>query len=71
MIGWNISIRGHEFPITTILGLAATAVVWVVVLLEQPYWRNVGFGWIALGLIVYVLYRHRSKLQNSGSTNEL
>ncbi len=61
-IGWNINIQGRELPITAILGLVATVVVWVVVLAQQPYARNVGFGWMVIGLIGYALYRRRANL---------
>lgn len=58
----NIKVQGHELPITAILGLVATSVIWVIVLLMHPYARWVGFGWMALGAIVYVIFRHRKRL---------
>lgn len=51
----NIHVAGRELPITTIIGLLATVVVWIVVLMQQPYARYVGFGWLAAGLISYVI----------------
>ena len=61
-VGVNIGVMGREFPITTVLGLLATVVVWVVVLGEQPYARYVGFVWMVIGVISYSLYRRRANL---------
>ncbi len=61
-VGWNITVRGRELPVTTILGLAATTVIWVIILITQPYSRWVGLAWIAVGLIIYYLYRRRENL---------
>lgn len=58
----NIRIVGRDFPVTTILGLLATIGVWTVVLVQQPYARNVGFAWMAIGLVGYALYRRRETL---------
>lgn len=58
----NIKVQGHELPVTAILGLVATSVIWVIVLIMHPYARWVGFGWMALGAIVYVIFRHRKRL---------
>jgi len=61
-IGGNIRIKGRELPITTVLGLIATAVIWIVVITIQPYSRWVGMGWMAGGLIIYSLYRWKAHL---------
>jgi len=61
-LGWNIRIRGHDLPVTTIVGLAATTAIWIVIVVTQPYSRYVGFGWIAIGLITYYVYRKRENL---------
>jgi len=58
----NIKVRGHELPLTAILGLVATSIIWLIVVITQPYARWVGFGWMAFGAIVYVLFRHRKHL---------
>ena len=61
-LGWNIRLKGRELPITTILGLLATSAIWIVVLVTQPYSRQVGIGWMVAGLIVYCLYRWKAHL---------
>jgi APA family basic amino acid/polyamine antiporter len=61
-LGWNIRIRGWEIPITAILGLIATFGIWIIILITQPYSRWVGAIWMAIGLVVYCLYRWKSRL---------
>jgi len=58
----NIKFRGHELPITAILGLVATSVIWLMVVITQPYTRWIGFGWMAFGAIGYFVFRHRNQL---------
>ena len=61
-IGWNIRIKGREIPISAILGLAATAIIWVIISITQPYSRWVGLVWMAAGLIIYYFYRRKQHL---------
>ena len=39
-IGWNIRIKGREMPISAILGLAATAIIWICLLYTSPSPRD-------------------------------
>ena len=61
-LGWNIRIKGYELPISAILGLVATAIIWIIILITQPYSRWVGLAWMAAGLIIYCLYRRKEHL---------
>jgi APA family basic amino acid/polyamine antiporter len=61
-LGGNIRIKGRDLPITSILGLIATSVIWLIVIITQPYSRWLGFGWMAAGLIIYSLYRWKAHL---------
>ncbi|MEJ2738716.1 MAG: APC family permease [Dehalococcoidia bacterium] len=61
-LGWNIQFRGRELPITAILGLVGTSVIWIVVIITQPYSRWVGLAWIAIGLIIYLIFRSIKRL---------
>jgi APA family basic amino acid/polyamine antiporter len=61
-LGWNIRLKGRELPITSILGLITTLAIWVIVVVTQPYSREVGIGWMAAGLIIYSVYRWRAHL---------
>ncbi|MBI2855186.1 MAG: APC family permease [Chloroflexi bacterium] len=56
-LGLNIPIMGRRMPITAILGLVASMTVWVVVIVMQPYSRWFGLSWMAIGLMIYMLYR--------------
>jgi len=61
-LGWNIRIRGYEMPMSAIIGLLATATIWIIILVTQPYSRWVGIIWMVVGLIVYCLYRWKAHL---------
>jgi APA family basic amino acid/polyamine antiporter len=61
----NFKIKGRELPITAVLGLAATFIIWIVMLITQPYGRWTGIIWMALGLVIYVIYRWRRKLYSN------
>jgi len=61
-LGWNINIKGRELPTTAILGLIATSVIWLIVVITQPYCRWVGTTWMVIGLIIYYIYRRKNHL---------
>jgi APA family basic amino acid/polyamine antiporter len=61
-LGWNVRLWGRELPISSMIGLAATAIIWVIILITQPYSRWVGIIWMAIGFIVYYFYRRKENL---------
>ncbi len=61
-IGWNIRIGRLEIPWTSLIGLVGTTAVWVDVILTKPAGRNLGFAWMALGLVSYFWYRRQQHL---------
>jgi len=61
-LGWNLRIKGRELPISTILGLVATAIIWIIILITQPYSSWIGLIWMAVGLIIYYIYRRKEGL---------
>ena len=61
-LGGNIRIKGQELPMTAILGLIATSLIWIIVIITQPYSRWFGMGWLVVGLIIYSLYRWKAHL---------
>ncbi len=63
-LGWNINIKGCELPVSAMIGLAATLVIWIIILITEAYSRWVGLGWIAGGLVLYYFYR-RSRRKSS------
>lgn len=60
-LGWNIKFKGKEMPVTALLGLIFTAIVWLVVVVTQPYSRWVGFTWMGIGVITYLFFKKKSK----------
>ena len=55
----NLRIRGVDWPLFAFFGGTATALAWLVVIVQSPETRYAGLGWLVLGLIVYVFYRRR------------
>jgi len=68
-LGLNIKFRKADLPLTAIFGLVGTAIIWLVVMSTQPYSRWVGLGWMALGLIIYLIFRWRQKLPIIGKAS--
>jgi APA family basic amino acid/polyamine antiporter len=63
----NIRIKGREFPISAMIGLGATAVIWVIILITQPYSRSIGFVWMGIGFLVYYLYQRKENVKLTGT----
>jgi APA family basic amino acid/polyamine antiporter len=55
----NLRFRGVDWPLFAILGGAATGAAWLVVVVQEPATRWAGLGWLAIGFVVYVVYRRR------------
>lgn len=53
----NLKYRGYEFPVTALLGLASTSIIWLIVVIIQPYSWWIGLAWLVSGFILYYLYR--------------
>ncbi len=62
----NISLkfRGKvvELPLVGLIGLPATFILWLLVVILHPNGRLFGFIWVAIGLALYVFYRKSHKL---------
>ncbi|MBX5469608.1 MAG: universal stress protein [Thermoleophilaceae bacterium] len=54
---WNVRVRGRPIPLTAVVGGVGTLATWVSVVVLHPSTRYVGFGWLAVGMAGYVLYR--------------
>ncbi|HEY82695.1 MAG TPA: APC family permease [Dehalococcoidia bacterium] len=61
-LGWNIRFKGRELPLTAILGISVLALIWVIILISQPYSRWVGLAWMIGGLVIYYFYRRKEGL---------
>ncbi|HJX03233.1 MAG TPA: hypothetical protein VJ488_01600, partial [Dehalococcoidia bacterium] len=61
-IGWNFKLKGRELPVTALLGLVSTLMVWLLIIFTQEFSRSVGIIWMVLGLVLYLGYRIKSRL---------
>jgi len=55
----NLRARGVDWPVFAVLGGLATGFSFAVILAQNPTTRWVGLGWLAAGLLSYVVYRTR------------
>jgi APA family basic amino acid/polyamine antiporter len=58
----NFHALGFEVPLTAVLGGLGTFAAWIVVMALNPSTLVVGLGWMAIGILVYVLYRRNQHL---------
>jgi len=58
----NFRAFGVEVPLSAVLGGLGTFIAWLVVMALNPRTLVVGLGWMALGIVVYVLYRRNQGL---------
>jgi APA family basic amino acid/polyamine antiporter len=56
----NITIRGYKIPLTAVLGLVLTFVIWLIIVITQPYSRWLGLAWMILGMTLYFSFRRKS-----------
>ncbi len=60
-LGGNIKIREREIPLSAVAGLISLAVIWVIILITEPYSRWVGLAWMVGGLAIYYFYHRRGE----------
>jgi APA family basic amino acid/polyamine antiporter len=53
----NVTVRGYSVPVLAIVGGLGTFTVWCVVVATHPMGRLIGFIWMGLGIVMYVVYR--------------
>jgi basic amino acid/polyamine antiporter, APA family len=53
----NLRIGRVDWPLFAFVGGTATLLAWLVVVVQDPPTRYAGLGWLAVGLVVYVVYR--------------
>jgi basic amino acid/polyamine antiporter, APA family len=53
----NVWFRGVDWPLFAIVGGAATALAWLVVVVQEEGTRWAGLGWLAVGFVGYAVYR--------------
>ena len=55
----NLRVGGVAWPLFAILGGIATGISFLVLVVQNPTTRWAGLGWMAVGLVGYVVYRRR------------
>jgi len=55
----NLPFRGVDWPLFAVFGGTATALAWLVVVVQSPGARYAGLGWLVVGFATYVVYRRR------------
>lgn len=66
----NLKIKGRELPATALLGFAMTFIIWIIMLITQPYGRWAGSIWMITGLALYLVYRHVKHLPVTHMPNQ-
>jgi basic amino acid/polyamine antiporter, APA family len=61
--GPNLRFRGVDWPVFALFGGTATALAWLVVVVQSPNTRYAGLGWLAIGFATYFVYRRRAVRQ--------
>ncbi len=55
----NIRVKNREIPVTAVIGGLATFITWFIVVYTHEVGRIVGFAWLAVGLLMFYLYRRK------------
>ena len=55
----SVRVRGVDWPLFALVGGFGTAVAWLVVVVQDAPTRYAGLGWLAVGFVVYTVYRRR------------
>lgn len=55
----NVTIKGRKIPILSVIGGLGTFIIWIIIAVNNRFGQVVGFPWMIIGLIVYVIYRRR------------
>ena len=58
----NIKIGDYDLPLFAVVGGLGTASAFVVVTVLHPSVAAAGIGWLAFGIVVYIIYRRRQGL---------
>jgi len=56
-VPFSIPVRGARVPLPAVFGAAFSIAVWTSVVVYHEGARYIGFGWMALGITLYVIYR--------------
>lgn len=63
----NFRLGGAELPLTAVLGGLGTFAAWIAVMALNPRTLAAGLGWMAFGIVGYVLFRRSQRLPLAGT----
>jgi basic amino acid/polyamine antiporter, APA family len=55
----NLRLGGVDWPVFALLGALGTGIAWIVVVVQTPDTRYAGLAWMAIGFVVFGVYRWR------------
>ncbi len=58
----NLTVRGYDVPLFAVVGGGATGIALIVLAVRNPVVTAFGVGWLAFGIVVYMVYRRRQGL---------
>jgi APA family basic amino acid/polyamine antiporter len=58
----NVRIGGRDIPLFAVFGGLGTSIAFVVTVVLHPEVAAAGFGWLAIGMLIYVAFRRRHGL---------
>jgi APA family basic amino acid/polyamine antiporter len=58
----NVRVRGYDLPLFAVFGGLGTTIAFVVTVALHPDVAAAGFGWLAVGIAVYLLFRRQQGL---------
>jgi basic amino acid/polyamine antiporter, APA family len=64
----TLRVRGHDLPLFAVLGAIGTGFAWVTVTILHFNVAVAGIGWLAVGVCVYIVYRHSQGLDLTTTT---
>ncbi len=64
----NLTVRGHDLPVFAILGAIGTGIAFLTVTVIYLDVAVAGFTWLALGLLIYPVYRRNQGLDLTTTT---
>jgi basic amino acid/polyamine antiporter, APA family len=59
---WNVRVRGYDLPLFAVFGGLGTAIAFAVTVVLHPEVAAAGFGWLVVGVVIYVAYRRHQGL---------
>ena len=58
----NVTVRGYDVPLFAVFGGLGTSIAFVVTVALHPGVAAAGFGWLIVGIVVYMLFRRQQGL---------